>query len=82
MIEKVENPMNLGLEQINAAISELQKTFDAYSMESLGCLSLDESGVSLEIKTTTGTYSYDLEQLKKLKAELEDPLLQSLKEVS
>ena len=82
MIEKVENPLNLGLEQINAAISELQKTFDAYSMESLGCLSLDESGVSLEIKTTTGTYSYDLEQLKKLKAELEDPLLQSLKEVS
>ena len=82
MIEKVENPMNLGLEQINAAISELQKTFDAYSMESLGCLSLDESGVSLEIKTTIGTYSYDLEQLKKLKAELEDPLVQSLKEVS
>ena len=82
MIEKVKNPMNLGLEQINAAISELQKIFDAYSMESLGCFSLDESGVSLEIKTTTGMYSYDLEQLKKLKAELEDPLLQSLKEVS
>lgn len=82
MIEKVENPLNLGLEQINAAISELQKTFDAYSMESLGCLSLNESGVSLEIKTTTGMYSYDLEQLKKLKAELEDPLVQSLKEVS
>ena len=82
MIEKVENPLNLGLEQINAAISELQKIFDAYSMESLGCLSLDESGVSLEIKTTTGTYSYNLEQLKKLKVELEDPLLQSLKEVS
>lgn len=82
MIEKVENPLNLGLEQINAVISELQKIFDAYSMESLGCFSLDESGVSLEIKTTTGTYSYKLEQLKKLKAELEDPLVQSLKEVS
>jgi len=82
MIEKVENPLNLGLEQINAVISELQKTFDAYSMESLGCFSLDESGVSLEIKTTTGTYSYKLEQLKKLKAQLEDPLVQSLKEVS
>jgi len=41
-----------------------------------------QSGVSLEIKTTTGTYSYKLEQLKKLKAELEDPLVQSLKEVS
>lgn len=82
MIEKIENPLNLGLEQINAAISELQKTFDAYSVESLGCLSLDESGVALEIETTTGTYRYDLEQLKKLKAELEDPLVQSLKEVS
>ena len=82
MIEKVENPLNPGLEQINAAILELQKTFDAYSMEPLGCFNLDESGVSLEIKTTAGTYSYDLEQLKKLKAELEDPLLQSLMEVS
>jgi len=81
MIEKVENPLNLGLDQVEIMIAELQKTFDEYS-DDLGILSLDESGVSLEIKTTTGTYSYDLEQLKKLKAELEDPLLQSLKEVS
>ena len=68
--------------QVDVLIAELQKTFDTYSMESLGCFSLDESGVSLEIKTTTGTYSYDLEQLKKLKTQLEDPLVQSLKEVS
>jgi len=70
MIEKVENPLNLGLDQVEIMIAELQKTFDEYS-DDLGILSLDESGVSLEIKTTTGTYSYDLEQLKKLKAELE-----------
>lgn len=81
MIEKIANPLNFGIEQIDVAITELQETFNAFSGD-LGPLALDESGVSLEIKTTTGEYSYNLEQLKKLKAELEDPLVQSLKEVS
>ena len=48
----------------------------------IGPFALDEFGVSIEIKTKSGEYSYNLEQLKKLKAELEDPLMQSLKEVS
>lgn len=81
MIEKIENPLNLGIEQIDLVIAELQENFDAFGGD-LGPFALDESGVSLEIKITTGVYSYDLEQLKKLKTELEDPLIQSLKEVS
>ncbi|CAM2995155.1 hypothetical protein [Acinetobacter celticus] len=81
MIEKIENPLNFGLEQIEVLISELQETFDSFGGD-LGPFALDESGVSIEIKTKSGEYSYNLEQLKKLKAELEDPLVQSLKEVS
>lgn len=81
MIEKTENPLNLGLEQIDPAIDELQKTFDAFAGD-LGSFALDETGVALEIKTSTGTYSYDLAQLKKLKVEIEDPLLQSLGEMT
>lgn len=81
MIEKIENPLNLGIEQVEAAIDELQKTFDAFDGD-LGPFALDESGVMLEIKTTKKTYSYNLEQLKNLKAELENPMMQSLKEVS
>jgi len=81
MIEKIENPLNLGLDQVDVLLAELQKTFDEYS-DDLGIFSLDESGVSIEIKTKSSEYSYSLEQLKKLKVELEDPLVQSLKEVS
>jgi hypothetical protein len=66
---------------ITSPLNELQKTFDEYS-DDLGIFSLDESGISIEIKTKSSEYSYNLEQLKKLKVELEDPLLQSLKEVS
>ncbi|AYA02141.1 hypothetical protein BEN74_04160 [Acinetobacter sp. WCHAc010034] len=80
MIEKIENPLNLGLDQVDVLLAELQKTSDEYS-DDLGIFSLDESGVSIEIKTKSSEYSYSLEQLKKLKVELEDPLLQSLREV-
>ena len=52
------------------------------SMQALG-LTLEESGVCIELKTKGGdVYSYSLEQLKKLKVELEDPIFNSLKEVS
>mgnify|MGYP000157899463 CR=1 FL=1 len=44
---------------------EQQKTFDEYS-DDLGIFSLDESGISIEIKTKSSEYSYNLEQLKKL----------------
>ena len=81
MIEKTENPLDFGLEQIDFLILELQETFDSFDGD-LGPFALDESGVSIDIMSKTGKYSYNLEQLKKLKAELEDPLMQSLKEVS
>ena len=81
MIEKTENPLDFGLEQIEVLTLELQETFDSFNGD-LSPFALDESGVSIEIKTESGEYSYNLEQLKKLKAELEDPLMQSLKEVS
>ena len=51
--------------QVDVLIAELQKTFDEYS-DDLGIFSLDESGVSIEIKTKSSEYSYNLEQLKKL----------------
>lgn len=82
MIEKVENPLSLKLDVIDVLIAELQKQFDLFSADVPDKLSLDETGVSIEIEMTSGTYSYNLQQLKKLKAEMDDPLLQSLKEVS
>ena len=81
MIEKVENPLNLGLKQVDALITELQVQFDNFG-DRLGPFSLDESGVAMEIKTKSGTYSYNLAQLKLLRAELFDPVMNSLKEVS
>lgn len=81
MIEKTENPLNLGLEQIDPAIDELQKTFDTFAGD-LGSFTINETFVALHITTSTGEYSYDLAQLKKLKAEIEDPLLQSLGEMT
>ena len=86
MIEKTENPLNLGLDVINEILPELQQQFDNYeddpSMQALG-LTLEESGVNINIKINTGEeYSYSLEHLKKLKVELEDPIFNSLKEVS
>lgn len=82
MIEKVENPLSLKLDVIDVLIAELQKQFDLFSANVPDELSLDETGVSIEIEMTSGTYSYNLQQLKKLKTEMDDPLLQSLKEVS
>ena len=82
MIEKIENPLNLKLEGIELLITELQKQFEDSSMNIPEGLSLNESGVSIEIQMVSGTYSYSLDLLKKLKAELEDPLMQSLKEVT
>ena len=81
MIEKIENPLNLELKQVDVLISELQTKFNEFS-DRLGPFSLDESGVAMEIKTMSGTHSYDLAQLKLLKAELLDPVMNSLKEVS
>ena len=81
MIEKTSNPLNLGLKQIDVLITELQDTFNKFGGD-LGLFSLDESGVAMEITLKSGTHSYDLAQLKLLKAELLDPVAQSLKEVS
>ena len=82
MIEKVENPLSLKLDVIDVLIAELQKQFDLFSADVPDKLSLDETGVSIEIEMTSGTYSYNLQQLKQLKAEMDNPLHQSLKEVS
>ena len=81
MIEKIENPLNFGLDQVNILITELQKSFNEFSND-LVPFSLDESGVSIEIKLKSSTHSYDLAQLKLLRAELVDPVVNSLKEVS
>ncbi|WP_180007937.1 hypothetical protein [Acinetobacter sp. YH16057] len=86
MIKKTENPLNLSLDLINKILPELQQQFDNFEQDPFAMkfdLTLEESGVSIEIKTKAGDeYSYSLGQLKKLKAELENPLVQSLQEVS
>ena len=81
MIEKIENPLDLELKQVDALISELQTKFNEFS-DRFGPFSLDESGVAMEIKTMSGTHSYDLAQLNLLRVELLDPVISSLKEVS
>ena len=82
MIEKIENPLNLKIDAVDLLIEQLQKQFEDSSMNIPEGLSLNESGVSIEIQMVSGTYSYSLDLLTKLKAELEDPLMQSLKEVT
>ena len=82
MIGKIENPLNLKIDAVDLLIEQLQKQFEDSSMNIPEGLSLNESGVSIEIQMVSGTYSYSLDLLKKLKAELEDPLMQSLKEVT
>ena len=82
MIEKIENPLNLKIDAVDLLIEQLQKQLEDSSMNIPEGLSLNESGVSIEIQMVSGTYSYSLDLLKKLKAELEDPLMQSLKEVT
>lgn len=83
MILKVENPLDLNLNQVEMLIDELQQSFDQHSEDLPEYLSLDESGVAMEIKTKSGlTHSYNLADLKLLKAQMTDPVVQSLKEVS
>ena len=82
MIQKIENPLNLGLEQVEILITELQDSFDKYSEDLPELLSLEESGCAIEIHTKNGEYSYNLEQLKLLKKEFLDPVMNSVKEIS
>ena len=83
MIKKVENPLGLTLEGVEILITELQHQFVEDPIhETLG-LSLEESGVAIEIKTKSKKrYSYNLEQLKLLKAEMLDTTMNSIKEIS
>ena len=82
MIQKIENPLNLGLEQVEILITELQDSFDKYSEDLPEFLSLEESGCAIEIHTKNGEYSYNLEQLKLLKKGFLDPVMNSVKEIS
>lgn len=81
MIQKIENPLNLELEQVEILITELQKNFDSYSQDLPEFLLLEESGCAIEIQTKSGEYNYNLEQLKLLKKEFLDPVTNSLKEI-
>ena len=47
MIQKIENPLNLGLEQVEILITELQDSFDKYSEDLPEFLSLEESGCAI-----------------------------------
>ncbi|WP_314338389.1 hypothetical protein [Acinetobacter guillouiae] len=82
MIEKIENPLGLKLEHIESLIQELQQQFDEHSKKLSEFFSLEESGVAIEITMRSGQYSYNLEQLKLLKAQLLDPISNSIKEIS
>jgi len=81
MIHKTENPLNFDLDQIEFLIVELQASFDTFS-DDLGPFTLDESGVSIDITTQSGKYSYNLEQLKQLKTKMLDPAINSPKDIS
>lgn len=83
MIEKVENPLSLDLERVERLITQLQKCMDDWleSPASLsGLATLDESGVEIKITVKGKKHTYNLEQLKKLKAELLDPVINAVKE--
>ena len=82
MIEKVENPIGLQLEHVESLITELQQHFDENSKKLTCFFSLEESGVGIEITTKSSSHYDNLEQLKLLKIELLDPVMNSLKEVS
>ena len=82
MIQRIENPLNLELEQVEGLIPELQRQFDENSQLMGDFFTLEESGVSIEITLKTGQYNYDLQQLKGLKAEMLDPVMNSAKEIS
>lgn len=83
MIEKTENPLDLDLERVERLITQLQKCMDDWreSPASLsGWASLEDSGVEIKITVKGKRHSYNLEQLKKLKAELLDPVMVAAKE--
>jgi len=83
MIEKVENPLSLDLERVERLITQLQKCMDDW-LESPASLSgwatLEDSGVEIKIMYKGKEHTYNLEQLKKLKAELLDPVINAVKE--
>lgn len=85
MIQKTPDPLGLTLEGVEILIEQLQERFDQFVKdpihETLG-LSLKESGVAIEIRTKRNKYSYNLEQLKLLKAEKLDTVMNSAKEIS
>lgn len=67
MIEKIENPLNLKIDAVDLLIEQLQKQFEDSSMNIPEGLSLNESGVSIEIQMVSGTYSYSLVYSRNLK---------------
>ena len=83
MLEKTQNPLDLNLQQIEAIIAELQPHVDSFNADECDFLTLEESGCALEIKVKDGSVvSYNLEQCKKLKTEFENPMFQSMAEMS
>lgn len=83
MLERIENPMDLTIDQVEKLIAELQLDFDTLSKNLPEFLSLDEIGISTTLKTLTGkSGTYNLAQLKLLKAEMLDPTMNSIKEIS
>lgn len=85
MIEKVENPLDFNLEQVEILIAQLQKHKDDWEESPAaisGLASLDDSGVEIQIDFKGKKYPYNLEQLKRLKAELLNPLINAVKEIA
>lgn len=82
MIEKVENLLDLTLDQVEEYIADLQPSFDRYQNDLPFGLTLKETGCTVTLSTKTKTATYNLEQLKKLKAEMLNPLVKSLGEMS
>lgn len=83
MIENIDNPIELSLSQVELLIAELQPTYDKFQNNPIEFLRLDESGISMDITTKSGKYaSYNLEQLKKLKKQMTDPVTISRGEIS
>lgn len=82
MIEKTENPLGLQMEYIQALIYDLQPSMDAFQNSPVVGLSLSESNITttIENRITGQEATYSLEQLKKLKAELLDPVINAVKE--
>lgn len=82
MIEKVENPLDLTLEQVEVYIAELQQSFDRHHGNLPLWLTLNETGCMITLYTETEEATYSLEQLKKIKAEMLNPLVMSASEVA